>query len=474
MYTRLLIFVLTGLTFLSASARATPDRPVIFVHGIVANATAWGRLTNVLAFPTGFGGCPTYSPLLGQVYNSCAANQVLLPGKYYRAQFSDNQMLTLDVQGEQLAAIVDEVLALNLTDSVYIVAHSMGGLAARNYIQRLDGTKVARLITVGTPNLGAEWAAFCGSPAGQFVCTSIGVLPDSVAVAELTPGSDALNEINDLATNPLPAGTTFISILGTGRPVIAEDLEDGDGIVTITSQNLASVPAFVGTHFEYTSAIAGCGAISIPQTHTCETNDPGVWTDVVRFIESAIFAGDFEEGTPVAWMPSDEVSRQPGPEAADVWITSVFDYDDDYGVNDDRLMVGGWADFYRSLIVFDLDGLPVNAASAQLRMYVRHNPGQSMFVPMELRRVTSSWDEEAGWPNRPDSVFVRNLPAPVIEGWYYIDITDLYIGWKAGTFENRGIELRPAANNNRFNVFISSDYPTIPSRRPKLVVVTAD
>jgi hypothetical protein len=308
-------------------------------------------------------------------------------------------------------------------------------------------------------------------PAGGFVCTSIGLLPESVAIDELAPGSAALTELNNLAKNPLPSGTTYFSVIGTGRPVLPEGIDDGDGVVTIASQNLASVPGFSRTHSEYPIGIAGCGAISVPQTHTCETNDPDVWDVVVRFTESAIFAGDFEDGAPLAWTPSDEVGTQPGPEASDVWVTSVFDYDDDFGVNDHRLIVGGWADSYYALMLLDLSGLPAVATSAVLRMYVRHNPGQSTFVPMQLRRVTSAWDEDTGWPNRPSSTFVRTLDSPITEGWYTVDVTDLYNGWKAGTFQNLGLELRPTATNNRFNVFVSSDSPTEIGRRPKLLVI---
>jgi triacylglycerol lipase len=45
-------------------------------------------------------------------------------------------------------------------DRVNVVAHSMGGLVARYYVQRLGGdSKVLRLVTMGTPHAGTRWAA---------------------------------------------------------------------------------------------------------------------------------------------------------------------------------------------------------------------------------------------------------------------------------------------------------------------------
>jgi len=42
------------------------------------------------------------------------------------------------------------------------------------------------------------------------------------------------------------------------------------------------------------------------------------------------------------------LTLQPGPEGQDVWVTNVYSYNDNYGVDDDRLRVGGWGDYYDS------------------------------------------------------------------------------------------------------------------------------
>lgn len=168
------------------------------------------------------------------------------------------------------------------------------------------------------------------------------------------------------------------------------------------------------------------------------------------------------------------VAVQPdGAQGVDVWITSVFSYDDDFGVDDEKLQIGGWADWYHTLIRFDLAGLPSVAASATLELQPFPRGDASTPVPMELYRVTDTWSEATGWFTRPASVLLAGLPAPATNSRYPIDLTALYNDWRSGAVPNHGIELRPTANDNRFNVFRSSDYRANPAERPRLTVVPA-
>ena len=59
----------------------------------------------------------------------------------------------------RLAAQVERVCDRTGFDRVHIVAHSMGGLVARYYVQRLGGhERVHTLVTLGTPQRGTRWA----------------------------------------------------------------------------------------------------------------------------------------------------------------------------------------------------------------------------------------------------------------------------------------------------------------------------
>lgn len=162
---------------------------------------------------------------------------------------------------------------------------------------------------------------------------------------------------------------------------------------------------------------------------------------------------------------------QPDPSAGvDVWITSVFSYGDDWGVDDEKLQVGGWADVYHTLLRFDISTLPTNATSAIIELYPYSRGDQSTPVSMTLHRVTSSWDESVGWFARPSATLVGTLSVPQPGTPYQIDVTSLYNAWKSGAVPNFGIELRPTANDNRFSVFRSSDYAADPLKRPRLIV----
>ncbi len=98
-----------------------------------------------------------------------------------------------------------------------IVAHSMGGLVARTWIQLLGGhRRVDRLITLATPHGGTESAAW---------------LPSAVGV-QLRPGSELLRRLDDA---PVPAHVHATSIVAGGDTVV---------------RPLASARAPWGTHVE--------------------------------------------------------------------------------------------------------------------------------------------------------------------------------------------------------------------------------
>src|SRR6266404_6135370 len=123
----------------------------------------------------------------------------------------------------------------------------MGGLAARSYLQQISFSdpKVAQLITVGTPHRGADIAKICSEWAVscQLLADVFGVPLDlgSLAVAELRPDSSTIMTLNDLLHHPLSSEVDYVSIIGRGTPVLGSGGQDGDGIVTVTSQDLGNI-----------------------------------------------------------------------------------------------------------------------------------------------------------------------------------------------------------------------------------------
>ena len=289
--------------FLADPASARPPVPVIFIHGIASDATAWQSFGERLEQNGwSFGGCPAFGRLLEVVVNVCSEFPTLSPGDFYRVQFSNNQKLTFAEQAEELDAIIEAVLAVNpAMTKVILVGHSMGGLAARSYLQfRLRGDTVLALITVGTSHGGLELAVICQEP--PFLC-GIVLEPGSIAVAELRPDSSAMLNLNDLRNHPLPSSVSYTSIIGTGTQVIGSpgwplNGEDGDGIVTAVSQNLGSIAG--SGELDHTAAPVRIEDCSIfPQTHTCETSDTSVWTEILGAIHTSRPRGALASGLSV-------------------------------------------------------------------------------------------------------------------------------------------------------------------------------
>jgi len=173
--------------------------PIIFIHGLNSNSSTWDATTNWMDSQYGltYGGrfdyCLNYD---ADNYNSNTnfyptanadialfAPAFYIPGDYYYLNFdvgfngsfhptsqtpdyalSDQSSIVK--QGIALKWAIYDVLQITGRDKVILMGHSMGGLAAREYLQnpinwQPDGqTHVAKLVTTGTPHGGSNSTAF--------------------------------------------------------------------------------------------------------------------------------------------------------------------------------------------------------------------------------------------------------------------------------------------------------------------------
>src|SRR3954447_6397881 len=94
-------------------------------------------------------------------------------------------------------------------------------------------------------------------------------------------------------------------------------------------------------------------------------------------------------------ITANTIMLQPGlTDGQDIWITNVFSYDNNYGVDDAWLKVGGWADYYYSLIRFDLSTTniaPNTLSSATLRLYSVDPGGGYTPTGMYIDELHTSW-----------------------------------------------------------------------------------
>jgi triacylglycerol lipase len=99
-----------------------------------------------------------------------------------------------EVLTELLAKKIDELRHRLGVNKVNLVGHSMGGIVARNYLQRRGGQdKVDHLIFLGTPHQGSKLTPFSFMPLGKL----------------LMPGSDFLKRLN---SEPAPVGVRAVNI----------------------------------------------------------------------------------------------------------------------------------------------------------------------------------------------------------------------------------------------------------------------
>lgn len=134
--------------------------PVLLLHGFADNRSAFAVLSRALR-KRGF-------------------------GMVYSLSYSLRTSLTGDIPSaaRELGRQVEQICAAANTEQVHVVGHSMGGLVARYYVQRLGGdARVHTLVTLGTPHHGTMAAYLLPVPA---LCQ---LRPHSGLVAELAAPS---------------------------------------------------------------------------------------------------------------------------------------------------------------------------------------------------------------------------------------------------------------------------------------------
>ena len=108
----------------------------------------------------------------------------------------DYGVLTHDIPraAVRLGMAIEELCTVTGYERVHVIGHSLGGLIARYYVQRLGGDqKVHTLVTLGTPHQGTQlaWAA-----------------PLLPLVRQLAPNSSVIQELAEPAAQ---CGTRFIA-----------------------------------------------------------------------------------------------------------------------------------------------------------------------------------------------------------------------------------------------------------------------
>lgn len=195
-------------------APARVETPVLLVHGVLCNAGVWVRLARHLR-QNGVRGL--YSLSYGP------------------------PLASIDALADQVARKIDAVIGATGARRVMIVAHSMGGLVARAYLQKYGSGTVARVLTIGAPHHGSVFAWF-------FPGTSM---------AQMRPGNAWLAALNRSRPDP---GLRFVSLWSWHDSMVAP-------------QTSSELPGAVDV------ALAGIG-------HNALLGDPEVFAFALREIEA--------------------------------------------------------------------------------------------------------------------------------------------------------------------------------------------
>jgi hypothetical protein len=134
---------------------------------------------------------------------------------------------------------------------------------------------------------------------------------------------------------------------------------------------------------------------------------------------------------------------------------------------------------HRSMIKFDLTGLPANANITSAKLSLYHNPN-STTTPTHsgsnksiLQRITSSWDESTvSWMTKPTSTNTNEVSLAAstsgTQDYLDIDVTQLVKDMITNTNYGIMIMLETESPYAALN-FCSSDHPTA-AKRPKMVI----
>ena len=136
---------------------------------------------------------------------------------------------SIDTYALRLKDIMELVKERTGKPKVNIIAHSMGGLVARRYIQIFGAGDVDKLIMVATPNKGIS------GPVGDY-CSLVG---ENRECSEMQENSLFINKLNDPLSQP--ANIKIYAIIGQGCKM---KLGDGDGIALSKNAEMENAEIF--------------------------------------------------------------------------------------------------------------------------------------------------------------------------------------------------------------------------------------
>ncbi len=145
--------------------------PVLLVHGLCSDGSVWNDFATYLTQR----GYRVYNPSLTPNNGNINALSV------------------------QIDAALEHIVTQEGAEKVNVVAHSMGGLVTRHYVRlKRSGSRIATLITLGTPHHGSDLASFAykNKTLARYLGKVEPCLVLGPAIGDLQTGSESINILN--------------------------------------------------------------------------------------------------------------------------------------------------------------------------------------------------------------------------------------------------------------------------------------
>ena len=200
---------------------STSNIPVLLIHGHSANEQDTIDYSNINTFfnfqnKLEVDGYVNKGILLASAKESAVefgawgklGKTVVVRTTYYLGVYDDRGTVigtedekAITVYADRIKQVIERLQQYTGKNKVIIIAHSMGGLVAREYIRKYGGDNVAMLITIGTPNHGIYGTL-------SNLC-SIG--HEGPECTDMAAGSPFLTQLNKDET---PGNTQYITLEG--------------------------------------------------------------------------------------------------------------------------------------------------------------------------------------------------------------------------------------------------------------------
>lgn len=177
-----LIIMLTVIFCCNITATQPKDQAIVFIHGIKSGTYDWKPFVN--DYFNGHYNIMRYLDNETITYNISQkkpTSNTWIISYYSKNRFKEAFYGNLTMYTSRLNNILSKISKINNIQSFTLIAHSMGGLIARNYmvLNKKNWKSVHKIVTLGTPHEGVN--------------LSVGIVGQ---LADLKPNSDFLINLN--------------------------------------------------------------------------------------------------------------------------------------------------------------------------------------------------------------------------------------------------------------------------------------